>query len=698
MKTPLLAACLMAGCATIPAAPVVSVANDPANAVTVRGSQLVNDASEALRGFDSGGTVSRLHWDLDHGALYLTRRGERIRVDLETLTLALAADGEEPEREERPRSARRRPGRGRQRSSETSPDGVWIARCVDWNVVIEPADTDEAQANGQPEPQKITKDGNRKRRYGTASWVYGEELAQRTAMWWSADSHQLVFYSFDERDVPDFYLLDGLEERRSTIAREGYPKPGEANPVASLMIHNLETDDTRTLLGLTAEDDAYLYHVRFTPDGGSLLVNQTNRHQNELTVLEVELSSGLVRTVLTETQDTWQENRPFMQFLEDGERFIWASERSGYRQFELRSRAGDRLAVLSNGAADVASVVRVDETAGFAWYLQADPASPLDTHLWRVRLDGTERTQLTEGSGRRTVQTSPGGAWFIERRESVTEAPQTTLRRASDNASLQLARPDDETIAALGWPEPELFTCLADDGITTLYGWLYKPKGFDPTRVYPLVIDVYGGPESRGVTNRWRPAHAGCACDVLVAKIDNRGTSGRGKAFMGAVYKQLGGVDLADQVAGVRALAARPYVDPDHVGIYGHSYGGYMAVLAIVKYPEVFSVAVAGSAVTDWRNYDTIYTERYMQTPEENGDGYDDGSCEKYAEQLAGHLLLQHGMMDDNVHPHNAWQLVHALQEAGKDFEMMFYPTRGHGLPQHAASARWDFLYRHLHP
>ena len=210
------------------------------------------------------------------------------------------------------------------------------------------------------------------------------------------------------------------------------------------------------------------------------------------------------------------------------------------------------------------------------------------------------------------------------------------------------------------------------------------------------MVDVYGGPDSRGVSNRYRVGNAVCDMGFLVAKFDNRGTNGRGKAFMGAVYQKLGIVDIQDQADGVRFLRQRPYVDGSRVGIFGHSYGGYMSQLAVLKYPDVFQVAAAGAGLSTWKNYDTIYTERYMRTPQENPEGYEGGACLPYIDQLKGKLLILHGMVDDNVHPNNAWQLVEALQEADKPFEIMFYANRGHGLGGHANRARWKFLHKHL--
>jgi dipeptidyl-peptidase-4 len=243
---------------------------------------------------------------------------------------------------------------------------------------------------------------------------------------------------------------------------------------------------------------------------------------------------------------------------------------------------------------------------------------------------------------------------------------------------------------------PELFSFTADDGKTTIYGQLFKPRDFDPERKYPLLIDVYGGPHSVGVTNRFSPGIAQCEFGFLIARIGNRGTMNLGKAFESANYLQLGLVDLDDQTAGVRFLASRPYVDGSRVGIFGHSYGGYMSALALLRYPDVWHVGIAGAPVTDWKNYDTIYTERYMRTPQENPEGYKAGSCIEHASKLKGHLFLLHGLVDDNVHPSNTWQLVDALQQAGKRFDLMVYPNNAHGFGYE--ELKWEYLIRHLKP
>jgi dipeptidyl-peptidase-4 len=436
--------------------------------------------------------------------------------------------------------------------------------------------------------------------------------------------------------------------------------------------------------------------VRFSPDGAEVLFHQLNRRQNLLHLVAADVATGTARIVLTETQETWQDARPTWRFLDDGRRFIWSSERTGLEQYELWSLDGERLAVLTANNGPVNGIEHVDEDAGLLFYTAYDAEVPLNEHLWRVSLDGLERWQLTRGELSHRVDVSPGGRWFIARRESLTDPPSTVLYDTDGREVATLAKSDRNRIAALGWPEPEMFTVKAADGETDLFGWIYKPRGFDPSRSYPLLIDVYGGPGSKGVRNRYRPAFAACELGFVIAKVDNRGTGGRGKAFLGSVYGQLGTVDLADQAAAARALTRRPYIDADRVGIHGHSYGGYMASLAILKYPKLFHAAVAGAPVTDWRNYDSIYTERYMGLPSENEAGYDAGSCLTIAERLKGHLLLQHGLIDDNVHPNNTFQLVERLQDADRHADVTIYPTHGHGLGRSARQERWRFLYECL--
>ena len=644
--------------------------------------------ADALNELSATGRVQRLEWSEDGQWLEFSRGDDRYRFDLDERTLEILEPEAEGESADRPPARRRRgAGRGRQADRAESPDGVWVAICRDYNVVLERSDGTRTIT--------VTRDGDRKLRYGTASWVYGEELGQSTALWWSPDSRLLAFYEFDESGVGDFHLLKGWTELHTELLVEGYPKAGETNPIARLLVYDLQT---RRLTNIETGDDPeqYVYAVRFSPDGSRLLFNRTNRHQNMLELVAADPETGRSRVVVSEAQRTWQDNRPEARFLADGVRFIWESEKTAWRHYELRHLDGRLLAPLTRGHFPDGSIQRVDEDAGVMYYMAAGGAHPLHQHLYRVSLEGSGQRRLTPQDANHRVWVSPDGRWFVATAETAQTPPVTILYSTDGERVATLAEPETAALDELGLEAPELFSFKADDGVSDLYGLLYKPSDFDPQGVYPLLIDVYGGPQSRRVRNTWRPAHPYCEFGFLIAVIDNRGTRGRGKAFEEAVYLQLGSVDLKDQVDGVRFLAQRPYVDPARVGIFGHSYGGYMSALAILKHPDVFRAAVASAPVTDWRNYDTIYTERYMRTPQENPTGYEAGSCLTFAGQLEGGLLLMHGMVDDNVHPNNAWQLVSALQEAGKDFEMVFYPTRGHGLGRQANGPRWRFLYRHL--
>ncbi|MCH8824130.1 MAG: DPP IV N-terminal domain-containing protein [Planctomycetes bacterium] len=665
---------------------------------------LAQDRFETLPGYDSyklirssmnqlvkGGRISKIKWSDDGSTMQYVRSGENFKIDINTreITKSDAETASEERGGPNARQRRRGPGRGRQRNSETSPDGNWIARSVDWNLVIEKVDEDD------PQRINVTTAGTRKHRFAKASWVYGEELSQNTAMWWSPDSTKLAYYELDETQVIDFFITKGLTKLHTDSAVEGYPKPGENNPIATLWIYDLAT---KKKIKVDTGDDAeqYIYQVRYSPDGSLLLYNKTNRHQNVLELMAADLDTGYSRVVLTETQETWQRNSPYIKFLKDQQTFIWETEKTGYKQYELRNLDGRLLKTLTHGNYPAGNILKIDEENGIMYYMAYSDSHPLNAQLHRVGLDGIGQTRLTKQSANHRIWLSPDLQTFVATYETTEVPPTTALFSIEGQRLATLGVSDSTQLQETGLTVPEMFECMAADGKTKLYGVLYKPSNFDPERKYPLIIDVYGGPLSQRVRNTFKAAYAYCEFGYVIAVIDNRGTGGRGKAFESAAYLKLGTVDLDDQVAGVKYLTERPYIDGDHVGIFGHSYGGYMSALAIVKHPDVFHVAVASSPVTDWRNYDTIYTERFMRTPEENSQGYEQGSCLTFADQLKGKLLLLHGMIDDNVHPNNSWQLVDKFQKAGKSFSMMFFPNSAHGIGGPANAIRWEFFCDHL--
>jgi dipeptidyl-peptidase-4 len=618
-----------------------------------------------------------VEWAPDGRTFTWERAGARYRHDVasgRTTELGRVAEGDAATR--RGRSG---PERGRQLEEAFSPDSAWRAFYRDRNLWI-------ARADGGDE-RPVTDDGSLEQRikYGTASWVYGEELGQVTAMWWSPDGSRLAYYRFDESPVRDYYLQLDQTELQSTMDVEAYPKAGTPNPVVDVFVYDLARGtSTRVNVrdGAPFTDDAmghYVYGVGWTPDGRALTLFRSNRRQNAMELAACDPTTGGCRTVVREEWPTgWIENSPAMRWLSDGQRFVWASESTGFRNLVLYDLSGARLATLTDHPFEVDEIVRLDERAGRLWYTARSGDNPMKLQLHRVGLDGAGDVRLTDPALHHTVQVAPDGGHVLDVAQAHDRPAVTRLLDADGRVVRELAISDLTRYEELGLEPVELFDFTAADGVTTLHGLLHKPSGFDPSRRYPLLVSVYAGPATNGARETFATPHPLTEYGFLVATIDSRSAAGRGKRFLDAIYLKLGTVEVDDQAAGVRALRERPYVDGGRVGIFGTSYGGYVSVLALLRHPDVFQAASASSPVTDWRHYDTIYTERYMWTPQENAAGYDAGSALTWVDGLRGRLLLYYGTADNNVHPSNMMQLIAALQEAGKSFEIQVGPDRGH--------------------
>ena len=645
-------------------------------------------------------------WSADSRTFEYAHDGKRFRYDVAARAASdiggASTDG--PGRGGRGARTPGAPERGRQYAFADSPDGTLRAQYDEATrnlVLVDRAAKTETA---------ITTDGSREKRikYGTASWVYGEELAQTTAMWWSPDSTRLAFYRFDETSVPDYYLQLEQTKLQSAVDAEAYPKAGAPNPVVDLLVFDLATRKVTTLDvrdGRPFDNAAighYVYRVMWSPDGRELLFHRTNRRQNILELVAANPVTGALRVVLREEWPTgWVENTPAMVFLKDGRRFIWESERNGWKNFYLYELNGRLLAPLTTHTTfEAASLVKVDEEGNALFYTARDGDNHLKLQLHRVGLDGKGDVRLTDPRYHHTIGTcmatgrragpsaagvncgiSPDNKHFVDVYQTHDQPAATRLVDAATGRVIaEIVAADTTRMRELGLRPAELFSYKSADGQTTLYGVIQFPSNFDATKKYPVLVPVYGGPAAASNTPReaFVPPSSLAEFGFLIVNLDSRAAPGRGKRVLDQIYLKLGQAEIDDMAAGVKALAGRPYVDAARVGMYGTSYGGYTSVMSLLRYPQVYAAASASSPVTAWYHYDSIYTERYMWIPQENKAGYEAGSAMTHARELKGRLMLYYGTADNNVHPSNAMQLIAALQAAGKSFDVQVGPDRGH--------------------
>ncbi|MEO7272224.1 MAG: DPP IV N-terminal domain-containing protein [Vicinamibacterales bacterium] len=651
-------------------------------------------------------------WSQDGKSFDYTHDGKRYRFDVAAKRASEIAAGDAPAAGRGQRGAGGREGitagapeRGRQFDSADAPNGQLKAFYRDRNLYL-------SDATGQGEVA-ITSDGSASNRvkYGTASWVYGEELGQRTAIWWSPDSRKVAYYRFDEQPVPDYHLQLDQTQIQSKDDVEAYPKAGAPNPIVEMFVYDVASKksvkvDVRS--GKPFDNAAvghYVYRVAWSPDGTELIFNRTNRKQNILELAAANPDTGATRVVIHEEWPTgWIENSPTMTLLKDGRRFIWESDRNGWSNLYLYDLSGKLIVPLTTHTGfEVGSLLKVDEAAGLVFYSARDGDNYLKLQLHRVGLDGSKSVRLTDpafnhtiagcmgtpaggggrggfGAGGAGCGISPDNAYFVDVYQTHDTPPATRLVDAAGKTVAELAKSDLTKYTQLGFKPAEMFTYTAADGKTKLRGLVQFPSNFDPARKYPALVSVYGGPASASNTARetFVAPNATAEYGFLILNLDTRSAPGQGKRTLDDVYLKLGQVEIDDLAEGVKSLYPRPYFDQARVGIYGTSYGGYSSVMSILRHPDVFAAASASSPVTAWYHYDSIYTERYMWIPQENTENYDKGSAMSYAKALQGRLLLYYGTADNNVHPSNMMQLIKALQDAGKSFEVQVGPDRGH--------------------
>src|SRR3989475_2222868 len=556
---------------------------------------------------------------------------------------------------------------------KVSPDGRNVSFVRDHNLwLVNLADGKE---------RAVTQGGTEEIRKGELDWVYPEELDIKTAYWWSPDSSAIAYLEMDERKVSQYPLVD-FSSPSGEAEMERYPTAGGSNPIVRVFVASLSGGEPRAM-DIGTETDIYIPRVNWLTDSKHLAIQRLNRTQTALDLLIADAATGKTRTVLTENDPNWINISDDLYFLKDGKRFLWSSERSGYRHLYLFDLEGKQLAQLTKGEWEVSAVDAVDEANGLV-YFSATEKSPLERHLYRVALDGSGFARLSKDEGTHAAVLAPHAAAFYDTYSNAAAPPRQDLYRSDGS---RIGTINENKIAELGdyhLSPMEYLTVKSRDGVE-LNASIIKPPDFYPQKKYPVLVYTYGGPRAQVVRNGWGGSNflwhqLMAQKGYIIFSLDNRGSGGRGHAFETPLHFRLGAQELSDQRDGVQYLKSLPFIDANRIGIWGWSYGGHMTLHAMFEAGDDFKVGFAGGPVTHWRYYDSIYTERYLGLPQKNGKGDQDSSPVEYAGQLKGKLLIAHGTGDDNVHFANTLAVINDLIEAGKYVEVLAFPGRGHGV------------------
>ncbi len=559
-----------------------------------------------------------------------------------------------------------------------SPDGrtVSFVRNYDlWLVDVAAAKTRQLTTGGTEELMNAKLD-----------WVYPEELDISTAYWWSPDSRQIAYLQMDERPVTRYPVVNYLSYTGETEFMR-YPKAGDANPVVRVGVITAAGGKPRWM-DIGPEKDIYIPRVNWLRDSRRLAIQRLNRAQNKLDFMIADAASGMSWVAFTDEDPFWINVSSDLYFFEDGKRILWSSERDGFQHLYLYDLTGKMLRQVTRGQWEVSRVADVDEKNGTIFFL-ATEKSPQERHLYKIPIEGGEAVRLTKESGTHSINLSPAANFYVDSYSNAMTPSRQDLYRA-DGTHVRVI--NENRVAELGeykLQQPE-FTSIDDPKLGRLYTMMIKPPNFDDSKKYPAIVYIYGGPSAQVVSNSWGGANGlwhqmMAQRGFVVFLIDNGGAAARGRKGETRMHRRLGEVELAETVAGANYLKSLPYVDAANVGLWGWSYGGYLTTMAMLNAPGVFKAGFAGAPVTDWRQYDTIYTERYMSRPQENAEGYVKSAPSAYAKQLQGKLLIAHGTGDDNVHPANTVKLMEEFIKAGKYPEVFFYPGRGHGISDSTA-------------
>jgi len=556
---------------------------------------------------------------------------------------------------------------------------------------------------------QLTKDGSDIIINGTSDWVYEEEFRLRDGFRWSPNGKFIAYWQFDTEGVRDFHLINYTDSLYPKITSFQYPKVGEKNSACRIGVINSRGGETKWFDASDDPRNHYIPKMEWAENSRTIVFQHLNRLQNTNEVILGNIRNGSLRKILTEKDEAWIDIGDDLKWLDDGKKFTWLSERDGWRHLYIISRSGRKVTLLTPGDFDVIDLVNIDRENRWAYYI-ASPDNPTQRYLYRTPLDGNgriERITPADQEGTHKYQISHDSKWAIHTYSSANKPPVIDLVRLPGHEGVRVLEDNSELcekVAALKKNPVEFFRIDIGDGVL-LDGWRIKPLDFDPQKQCPLFFYVYGEPAGQTVLDRWGGEkylwHLMLAQQgYLVVSVDNRGTPApRGRQWRKCVYRQIGILASADQAAATRAIIKSwPYVDPDRIGIWGWSGGGSMSLNAIFRYPELYHTAMAIAFISNQRFYDTIYQERYMGLPDDNEEGYKNGSPITFAHQLKGNLLIIHGTGDDNCHYQSCEALINELIKHGKHFSMMSYPNRTHAIKEGENTKRhlYELLTRYL--
>jgi len=558
-----------------------------------------------------------------------------------------------------------------------SPDGTKVAYAFENNLYVCDLTTNKHI--------QITTDGKRNAIInGITDWVYEEEFAFVKAYDWNADGTKIAFIRFDESQVPEFSMdlyNEGLYPTQSVFK---YPKAGEKNADVSLHIYDVKLAKTQQI-NLGNYQDFYIPRIKWTNDATILSAQIMNRHQNNLDLHFVNATTGITKIVLNEKDVAYVDVTDNLTFLNDNS-FIWTSEKDGFNHIYLYDATGKLKKQITKGNWEVTAYYGFDEKNKTIYYQSVENGS-INRDVYAIKLDGKGKKRLSQKTGTNNATFSPNFQYFINTYSSATTAPYFSLNDSKTGAEIKKIQSNElveAKLAKYNVAPKEFFTLTTEKG-HQLNAWIIKPKDFDASKKYPLLMFQYSGPGSQQVANSWNGTNDYwyfmlAQKGYIVACVDGRGTGFKGAAFKKCTQKELGKYEVEDQIDAAKVFGKYTYIDASRIGIWGWSYGGFMASNCLFQGADVFKTAIAVAPVTSWRYYDSIYTERYMQTPQENASGYDNNSPINHVSKLKGNFLLVHGTADDNVHVQNTMKMIEALVQANKQFDWAIYPDKNHGI------------------